>query len=83
MGRGIRRAADGGAGEIEVADVVAPEINDKAVTAGQLALIKRFGRADRLRSPAKDGLWIGVGVDNRLRRVSPAAERRPERLGGA
>jgi hypothetical protein len=60
---------------------MAAKINNDAIAAAQLALVKR-GRAHRLGAPAEERRGVGVGFDYRDRRVCLTTQRGPERLGG-
>jgi hypothetical protein len=66
---------------MQVANKMAAKINNDAIAAAQLALVKRGQGAHRLGAPA-ERRGVGVGFDYRDRRVCLTTQRGPERLGG-
>jgi hypothetical protein len=70
MGRGIRRAADAAAAELQVANKMAAKINDDAVADAKRLLIKLLRRADGVSPPAVQRRRIGDGLDDGLRRLA-------------
>ncbi len=73
MGRGIGRAADAAAAELQVANKMAAKIND-AVADVERLLIKLFRRADGIpRQPFS--ARFSDGLDDSLRRLAQALQR--------
>ena len=83
MGRSVRRTPGALAEKMQVANVVAAKINNDAIAATQLALVKRGQGAHRLGAPAEERRGVGVGFDYRDRWVCLTTQRGPERLGDA
>lgn len=75
MGRGIRRAADAAAAELQVANKMAAKINDDAVADAKRLLIKLLRRADGVSPPAVQRRRIGDGFDDGLRRLALTMQR--------
>lgn len=73
MGRSVRRAPDALTEKMQVANKVAAKINNDAIAAAQLALIKRGQGTYRLGAPAKQRRGVGVGFHHGDRRVRLAA----------
>ena len=82
MGRSVRRTPGALAEKMQVANVVAAKINNDAIAAAQLALVKRGQGAHRLGAPAKERRGVGAGFHHRARQMRLTAQRGPEHLGG-
>lgn len=75
MGRGIGRAADAAAAELQVANKMAAKINNDAVADVERLLIKLLRRADGIPPPAVQRSWFSDGLDDGLRRLAQALQR--------
>ncbi len=64
MGRGIGRAADAAAAELQVANKMAAKINNDAVADVERLLIKLLRRADGIPPPAVQRSWFSDGLDD-------------------
>jgi hypothetical protein len=75
MGRGIRRAADAAAAELQVANKMAAKINNDAVADVERLLIKLLRRADGIPRQPFSAAWFGDGLDDGLRRLALTLQR--------